>query len=169
MPTRSPSAPGITPRRSPISAPVDASGRPLRHEGSSGAYLLIDHRLYQDGGTPGTGVSAFLQAGIGDGRVNRFESYLGFGLAGSGLVPGRPSDQIGAAVAIAMSGGHFLEAQRAGGRPAHAAECAIELTYLAAIDERLVVQPDLQYVVHPGSDPALEDALVFQLRFEVSL
>ncbi|MEI9887128.1 MAG: carbohydrate porin [Rhizomicrobium sp.] len=146
---------------------VDASGQPARHRGSSGAYLLIDHVLYRDGDA--SRLSAFLQAGIGDGRVNRIGSYAGFGLAGAGFVPGRPSDQAGVAVAIAMNGGHFLEAQRALGTPAHAAESVIELTYLAAIDERLVVQPDLQYVLHPGSDPKLDDALVFQLRFEVSL
>ena len=32
----------------------------------------------------------------------------------------------------------------------------------------LEVQPDLQYVVHPGTDPALDDALVAGVRLEIS-
>jgi porin len=36
------------------------------------------------------------------------------------------------------------------------------------VTEWLTVQPDVQYVVNPGTDPALDDALVVGLRFEIA-
>ena len=44
----------------------------------------------------------------------------------------------------------------------------IELAYLTQLSKFLTVQPDLQYVMHPNSDPSIANAWVLQLRFEVS-
>ena len=44
----------------------------------------------------------------------------------------------------------------------------MELTYLAQLRSWLAVQPDLQYVVNPGTDPTHKNALVTMLRFEIA-
>ncbi|WP_083868195.1 carbohydrate porin [Dyella ginsengisoli] len=53
-------------------------------------------------------------------------------------------------------------------RPTTATERSIELSYLAQATNWLAVQPDLQYVVHPDTDPNVRNARVFTLRFELS-
>jgi porin len=48
------------------------------------------------------------------------------------------------------------------------AEIAIELSYLAQVAPWLAVQPDLQYVIYPNTDPNLRNAMVAQFRIEMS-
>jgi porin len=36
------------------------------------------------------------------------------------------------------------------------------------VNEWLTLQPDLQYIVNPGLEPALRDAMVLGLRFELA-
>jgi porin len=148
---------------------LDASGAPVIRSGSTGYYLIADKTLYAVPGADGKSVSAFAQAALGDGRIARFDAYFGFGLAARGFTPGRPEDEMGLGVAMARNGSHYLRAQSALGEPNTRAETAIELSYLAPIADWLAIEPDLQYVVNPDTDPALGNALVFQLAFNVSL
>lgn len=54
------------------------------------------------------------------------------------------------------------------GAPAARSETAIELTYLAQVHKQFVVQPNLQYVIRPGTDPNIRNSISFQLRFEIA-
>ena len=47
-------------------------------------------------------------------------------------------------------------------------EVALEGTYLIQLTPWLAMQPDVQYVLHPNTDPAISNALVAVLRFELS-
>jgi porin len=147
---------------------VDAQGNALRRRGSSGAYMLIDRTLFKDQDDPKKRLAGFLQMGIADDRVNRFGSYIGTGLATTGLFRGRPNDELGFAVAIARNGSHYLDLQQFQGMPTSRTETAFELTYLAQITDWFAVQPDIQYIIHPNTDPSLRNVLAFQLRFEFS-
>ena len=113
-------------------------------------------------------ITGFVESGLADGRVNRFGSYVGAGLVGSGPFSRRLTDELGVAVAIARNGPGFLRRQRRAGMATNACETAIELTYLAQIASRLAVQPDFQYVIHPDTDPLVQSARAFQLRFEMT-
>jgi porin len=42
----------------------------------------------------------------------------------------------------------------------------IEVTYRRALLPWLTVQPDIQYILNPGADRSLRDAVVFGLRIE---
>ena len=86
----------------------------------------------------------------------------------TGLIAGRGADELGLGVAYARNGSHYLSAQSTQGTPATRAETAIELTYLMQINSWLALQPDLQYVVSPNTNPSLRNAFAFQLRIEVS-
>ena len=44
----------------------------------------------------------------------------------------------------------------------------IELTYSTQLTDWLRVQPDVQYVINPGADRSLDNALVIGIRFEFS-
>jgi porin len=146
---------------------TDLNGEPVQHRGSSGGYLLVDRLLTRSPEPSGPRIAAFLQLGVGDARANRFGSYVGAGLVASGLFPG-PSNEAGIAFASARNGSHYMEQQEQLGTPAQRSETAVELSYLAQITKSVAVQPDLQYIVHPNTDPAIRNALAFLLRFEVS-
>ena len=48
-----------------------------------------------------------------------------------------------------------------------AQETAIELTYRLPVTRWLTFQPDVQYIVNPGTDPDIDDAIAIGLRFEL--
>jgi porin len=146
-----------------------SDGQPVRRHGSSGAYMIADRLLSRDAADADKRTTAFLQLGVGDPQVSRFAYYLGAGVAASGAF-GRPAtDELGLGIAIARNGSHFIDSQRQQGSPVRRSEIAIELTYLTQVTARLALQPDLQYIINPNTNPGIRDALAFMLRFELSI
>jgi len=148
---------------------VHPDGQPVRRHGSRGFYLLADQAVYQNSQNPDQQLSLFGQFGIGDSRVNRFTYYTGGGLTVSALIPGRNQDEFGVAVAAAHNGSQFMKAQRNQGMGAQRSEVTLELTYLAQFGSHLALQPDLQFVINPNTEPRIKNAVAFILRFELSL
>jgi len=148
---------------------VRADGLPARHHGSHGIYMLADWTVYQDPNDIDRRMALFGQLGIGDRRVNRFAYYTGGGLTFSGFIPGRKEDEFGVAVAAAHNGTPFIQAQQDQQMPNRRSEVALELTYLAQFGAHLAIQPDLQFVINPNTDPRIKNAVAFMLRFELSL
>jgi len=130
---------------------------PELHRGSRGAYALLDRSLTRS-------IAAFAQFGLGDARVNRFGSYAGAGLH----IAAGERDEFSLGVASARNGSHYLGQQLALGTPATRAENIYELTYQHQISDSLALQPDVQYIVHPNTDPTLRNALSVLLRVEVT-
>ncbi len=154
--------------RFPDLSATEPDGQPVRHRGNGGFYLLDDGVLYQNPEHPRRRVSAFAQLGFADPRMNRFDSYVGAGLVSAGLFPAREKDEVGVAVAMARNGSHYQEAQDLQGTPVKRSEVAVEFTYLLQVAKWIALQPDIQYIIHPNTDPSVKDALAFQLRFELS-
>ena len=147
---------------------TQSNGQPIRHRGSSGFYVLADQVLYKDPGQHDLKLAGFVQAGVGDYRVDRFGSYLGIGLTTTGVLKGRANDELGLGLAYARNGSHYMSAQRMQGLPVTNAEKTIELTYLIQVNSWLALWPDLQYVITPNTTPSIPNALAFQLRVEMS-
>ena len=148
---------------------LQSNGQPVRHHGSSGAYLIADRLLSRDAIDSDRRTTAFLQLGIGDSETSRFGKYLGAGVVTTGPF-GRPvDDELGLAIAVARNGSHYVDRQLQQGIAVGNAEIAIELSYLTKITPWLALQPDLQYVIHPNTDPMIRNALAFTLRFEVTV
>ncbi len=138
------------------------------HDFNHGLYLIAEKTLFAEG-QEGQGLGAFVQFGLADPHRNQIGRYWGAGLRYTGPLPGRDHDVAGLAVASARNGEHFMDyMERVGMTSMEHAETAIEATYVAQLQPWLEVQPDLQYVVHPGTDPALDDALVAGVRLEIS-
>jgi porin len=142
-------------------------GTPLRHRGSGGAYLIGDQTVWSAGRGRHGALTAFAQFGLGDGRVNQIGGYLGGGLTLDAPVRGRTQDMLGVAIAAARNGSHYEDAQ-AGVGIAVAGETTVELTYLAQLSSWLSVQPDAQYVIHPGGMQGVRNAVVLGIRAAVS-
>jgi len=133
------------------------------HHDNVGAYVLGEVDLWR--GEEGRGVGVFAQLGCADEALNQTGTYAGAGIDWTGLLPSRPADVAGFAVAHARNGGDF----RAANPGVERAETTLEWTYLIPATPWLNLQPDVQYVIDPGMDPALENAVVVGFRVQVAL
>jgi porin len=146
----------------------DANGEPTRRTGSYGMYLLGERTVYREPGAPGQGLALFGRVGFADPRVNHVGVYVGGGAVYTGLLPGRPEDQLGLGVATALAGRRFERELAQSGVAVGRAEVALELTYRAQVAPWLRIQPDLQYVIQPGFDRRVPNALALATRFEIT-
>lgn len=153
----------------PALSQVDAAGQPRQLGGNAGFYGLVEGRLFaKPGGGGDGGLSGWLRAGGANGQINRITSYVGAGLVYTGLFRGRPSDAAGVAISRAGLGVGISEASALQGRPVGGAETNIEATYRFGVKSWLTLQPDVQYVIDPGGDRRLGDALVVGLRIAIT-
>jgi porin len=135
---------------------------------SWGAYVLGEQLLHGRGDGRGA-LSAFARVGTAAEGVNRIDLSLLGGLAFGGPFSARPDDVAGLGIAYARNGSPFLREQRKKGIDLERAETVMELTYRAQLGRFFVLQPNLQWVMSPGMDPAVSDALVLGLRAHVHL
>lgn len=145
---------------------LNSSGN-LRNKRSRGLYIISERKLFHEEGGNDQGLSIFARIGWANGDVNRFGASWSTGLVYTGLIPTRDAGQFGLGVSGAHNSGKFKRASRAAATPVKDAETAIELTYSDTLTPWLSVQPDIQYIVNPGTDPALDDALIIGGRLTI--
>jgi carbohydrate-selective porin OprB len=149
---------------------ADASGSPVRERKNSGAYVLADVAVIgaAEGGAPDAAprLSAFVRFGVANGDLNRFDQYLGAGLVARDIIA--RDDELGLAVSRARNGDAYRRLSAQLGADVEGAETNVELTWRTPVNDWLALQPTVQYVMDPNTDPALRDAWVIGLRFDVT-
>jgi len=149
---------------SQTNAALGVSG--IRNASSNyGIYGVIDQQLLRAGGRS---VGAFLRVGGAPSDVSFVDFYVDGGFNFTGFVPGRPIDVLGLAVAHSSVSGKFSDSQRLQGLPGFSAETVLEATYRLILAPWWNVQPDLQYIFHPGGQHGSHDALVLGMRTSVA-
>jgi len=123
---------------------------------SSGAYMMVEGVVAQRGEKE---LGLWARAGIASGAVNPIGLYLG-----GGATWGTEDHRAGIAIAHARLGSAARAVE-----PLRRAETAIELSYARRIHPRIMVQPDIQYVVHPGWRAARGNAVIAGMRMHVRL
>jgi porin len=147
---------------------TDSSGDPLKRDDTYGIYGLAEYAVYHEKGDTDQELILFLRAGVADPTVNRFSQYYGGGLVYTGLFPGRNDDQTGIGVEAALNGNHFMRSQRETGQPVEKTEISFEFTHSIYVNRNFIVQPDVQYILNPGTVPGRNNALVLGARLEVN-
>lgn len=139
----------------------------LHRTESLGVYALAEGTLLN---TEAHALNAFIRVGFADSDIHQVARYQGVGLTWSGpmLAGSDREEQLGLAIGNITNGGKFRRSQAALGTTFERHETAIELTYRVQYLPWLALQPDVQYIINPGTDPALKNALVIGLRFELS-
>ena len=122
-----------------------------------GVYLLADVPM-------GKTITAFLRAGISDGRTSPYRSGWQAGFLANGVLAGRPESQLSFGIAQGVLGHPFRRASAASGEPFRRAETGYELTFADRIAPWLTVQPAVQYVRNASRAAHSRDAVVFTLR-----
>ncbi len=147
---------------------IDSSGEPVKRHGTYGMYGLAEYDVYHERDDTDQELTIFGRAGMADPRVNRFSQYYGGGLVYTGLLPGRKFDQTGIGAAAAVNSKYYKRSQRRAGQQVDTAEIALEVTHSIFVNHNLFIQPDVQYVINPGTVPGRKNAFVLGVRLEVN-
>lgn len=151
-----------------------------------GLHGVVDQMLLSKPGTDDQGLAGFVRMGLAPDDRNLVSAYADAGLNYKGPFEGRDGDIIGVAVSYAGVGSHAVDASRdyntanpTATRPVRDYEAAIELTYQYVAAPWWSIQPDAQYIFHPGgnaanpaaaatvSAPAMKDAAIVGVRTTV--
>jgi porin len=146
--------------------PVDGSGDdPFVRHGSWGGYLLAERILTLDRNDPQRTLGLFLRLGAADHRVEEIDRYMGCGLTAARRLTGRRRIHLGLAFSAARLSRTWAGVLTAG-EVAERWEVALEATLRFQVYPWCALQPDLQYIVHPGYVAGRPAALAAGLRLE---
>ena len=141
-------------------ARLDGSGDGPRR----GGYVQLGRTFTQEAAHPDQGLAGWVRLGTADGAVFPVQDYAGGGLVYTGLLPGCDQDRAGLAVYSARYGAGW----RCVTPGARAAETTFEASYQRLPRAGLLLQPDVQYIRHPGGAAGVRDALAVILRVKLS-
>ena len=134
---------------------------------NSGFYAFAERQLYFENTVDSQGLAAFTRLGFANSSYNQLESYFGIGTVYTGLIPGRDEDLIGLALAKANNGQDYIDSIKNSGGEVDNSEINLELVYDTGILPWLRLQFDMQYVINPGTNPDLKNALALGMRFAI--
>lgn len=183
---------------------VDGDGGTVVHSDNYGVYFIADQMVWRepvskpvnvnprvrtaqpeiDEEPSKQGLGLFWRVGGTPADRNTVEFYTDGGFNYIGLIPGRDEDTFGVAVAYAQISDHLSNAQRSANdmngtnSPVQNEEITIEATYQIVLAPWWTLQPDFQYIIHPGgnvADPedpagerAIRNAVVLGLRTSIT-
>ncbi len=133
--------------------------------GQQGGYLGGATRLFNGEGK--TGLDGFLTLGVSAPQSTNTSQSINGGLVYTGPFAQRPHDKIGVSFNENIAPNSYKAAQAAMGNGFQNNETSFEITYRAKLNEWLTMQPDIQYIIHPGYDPAYKNDLIIGLHFEI--
>ncbi len=157
------------------------SGRlPPQVLGDAAIYGLFEQTLWRMPGSPNRALGFFARGVAAPSDRSEIDRYFDTGFTFRGPLASRPEDVVGLAFAYgrispdAAANDRAFAALTGVPMPIRDYEAAIELTYRWEIADNWSIQPDLQYVFHPGanianpanptSGAAIPNALVLGLR-----
>lgn len=129
--------------------------------GRHGAYVLAEQRLTQESADPSRGLTAFAQYMVSDTDTAQIKRWYALGGVYQGI-GSRAQDSIALGYVGADINDRLVDARRAtlmaGGVPTDSplynlsqAEELFELSYSFQVNPWLMIRPDVQYIVNPGT------------------
>ena len=140
------------------------SGRSSTRDDLSGFYAILDQKIFSFENNPNLGLALFGQWGIVQPKASVFKSYFGAGAVYYGVFNRTRPDELGIAFARATMSDSFRASSYT-----TPYEGVVELSYTAALSKKWKLQPNLQWILHPGANSTIQNALVGVLRFEYSI
>ena len=135
-------------------------------------YLTLQQRLFRrpQGATNAhQGLWGFLALTYAPPEMNELEYFADSGLLYFGLIPNRPSDELGLFGLWGQFSSDLAEAQRASGQPVMTHEPIVEANYMYNVTPSLTVQPDIQGVFRPEGTGLISNTLVLAVQVAITL
>jgi porin len=125
-------------------------------DGTGGVYAIFDQTVYQPlgEGANGRGIRMFATYGGTETHINPIDEHVGAGVTLTGPIQSRSQDILG----ITAQYGQISQAAMV----PYPFELSMEAFYQIQLTGWAQIQPDLQYIIHPGGQ--FRDALVATLR-----
>jgi porin len=142
----------------------DSDGDPRMHHGNESLYGVVDQTVWKSGNARTLNVFGRIMGAPDDQNLIDF-SFNG-GVTLTAPLPSRDNDSAGIDFGIGRVSSRAAGLDQDAGLTKRTTEELIELTYQAQVTKWLIVQPDLQYVVHPGGGLANPDDPAQNLRNE---
>ncbi|MGA2053002.1 MAG: carbohydrate porin, partial [Opitutales bacterium] len=146
----------------------------VTQDGTSGFYLFGGQRIWGRDAAPAVtrvvngqpqivtpthgqnaSVSVFYQFGINDSKTLLVTDYVGAGLTGFGLIPGRPEDSIGGGLGQSWLNKNVFN---------RSSQLMLQTYYQAHIYGGLFLQPTLSYIPTPAASNTYSAAWAFTMR-----
>lgn len=143
-----------------------ATDTPRSSRGNSGTYGFIEGPVWQSGERR---LLAVLRLGAANPKFNVIGSTVQAALVLERPWLMRAGEHLALGIAHARNGGPARRLAAFDGESLLSSESLVELTWRIPLSQRLVLQPDIQYVLNPGSAPGIDDALAVGLRLELDL
>ncbi|MEK7707009.1 MAG: carbohydrate porin [Verrucomicrobiota bacterium] len=162
---------------------LPSNGVARSHPDNGGVYFNVDQMLWREKADSDEGLGLY-------GRVapwmpedrNPVDFYVAGGVTYKGLLPTRDQDTFGVAASYVATSDGLRDRQRdanaiialggtpntLGEGPVPDYEMALEITYQIVLTPWWSLQPDFQYIFHPGGSTALQDSVVLGLRTTIS-
>jgi porin len=129
---------------------------PITQNGTRGVYAFASQRLWRGSGEDDArGVSGFVQLGANNSRTMIAARYVGLGLTAFGVIPGRPTDSLGAGVAWSGLNGN---------RNLRPNETLLQLYDQIQVFGSFYLQPTLTFSPNPGEKTARAPAFALTLQ-----
>jgi porin len=137
---------------------------PAKLSGNWGVYGVLDQQIWRlSDKDPEKGANVFVRVSGSPSDRNEIDFYVDGGVTFTGVVPRRPDDVFGVAFAYsqifaalsALDSDEVLAGNRAVVRNA---EALLDVTYQAQIVPGWILQPDFQYIWHPGGHAPINNA-----------
>ena len=142
------------------------SGEP--EDGHAVVYVLAEQLLFRESPPDvecAEGLTAFVRVGGSEPDRSLVTVSIDAGFAYTGLIPGREADVLGLGVVYSDISEDFADTQADPSSFDH--EMILEATYKIVISKWWSLQPDFQYVIHPGGSDQTDDAFVIGMRFDL--
>lgn len=116
------------------------------------------------GDAPKKGLESYLRVGFSPQPASPLSLYTDAGLVYTGLLPTRPEDKLGLDFCYGEVSRSYRSLGNSQGIPGPSFESVVEVTYSIRLSPSIALQPDLQYVIHPGGTRQYGNALVVGFR-----
>ncbi|MEM7008506.1 MAG: carbohydrate porin [Thermodesulfobacteriota bacterium] len=139
----------------------DLSDDTKKQDGNYSFYWILEQMVYRESNTDDQGLSPWTSITISpDEDINTFPFFINGGLLYKGLIDGRDHDKAAFGFAYGKISDQLKDKDY---------ELMLELTYLIKFKEWLEVQPDVQWVVHPGGSSEIPNALVIGVQMVLDI
>ncbi|MDD2914959.1 MAG: carbohydrate porin [Gallionella sp.] len=135
---------------------------PILHP-SQGAYFLAERTLMNEKDHPDQGLAGFVRYGVASKDIHQSDWTGSLGLRYHGLIDGRDDDISAIGITVSHASDTYQRVNAS-----LSSETSVEATYRMQVNPWFVLQPTVQYVLHPNMNPARQNVWIAGARVEIN-